>query len=187
MAKNLKSVNPKTPKLYLLPKIHKEGNPGRPVMSSVECHTERISAFVDHHLQPMNRQLPSFVQDTTDFVKKIEALPDDPRKETILVTMDVRSLYTNIPNAEGIEAVKGFFRERARPGDTALSKVIHTFLTLILTVNNFIFNFDPFSTVSRSTGAVWAPNAHPPTRAYSWGGSRTYISTQGSSSTYLCT
>ena len=158
MAKRLKPMNPKTPKLYLLPKIHKDGNPGRPVVSSVECHTERISAFVDHHLQPMNRQLPSFVQDTTDFVKKIEAVPDDPSGETILVSMDVRSLYTNIPNAEGIEAIKGFFRERARPGDAALSKVIHTFLTLILTLNNFIFNDENYIQINGcSMGTKCAP------------------------------
>ena len=185
MAKRLKPMNPKTPKLYLLPKIHKDGNPGRPVVSSVECHTERISAFVDHHLQPMNRQLPSFVQDTTDFVKKIEAVPDDPSGETILVSMDVRSLYTNIPNAEGIEAIKGFFRERARPGDAALSKVIHTFLTLILTLNNFIFNDENYIQINGcSMGTKCAP---PPTRAYSWAGSRRLTSTRGSSNTYPCT
>ena len=123
---------PKNPKLYLLPKVHKPNNPGRPVVSSVGCHTEKISAYVDHHLQPLNKELPSYVQDTTDLIKKLESLPDDPRKETILVTMDVRSLYTNIPNDQGIEAIKSYFRARSAPGDNILSKVICTFLSLIL-------------------------------------------------------
>ena len=30
----------------------------------------------------------------------------DCARDTILVSMDVKSLYTNIPNHEGIEAVK---------------------------------------------------------------------------------
>ena len=35
IADGLKPSEPKTPRLYILPKIHKEGNPGRPVVSSV--------------------------------------------------------------------------------------------------------------------------------------------------------
>ena len=88
----------------------------------------------------MAKQLSSYVQDTTHLIKKLEALPESPREDRILVTMDVRSLYTNIPNEEGKEAIKGFFRARSSPGDDKLSKVINVFLTLILTLNNFLFN-----------------------------------------------
>ena len=157
-AEKLKPVNPKTPRMYFLPKVHKENNPGRPVVSSIGCHTEKISSFVEHHLQPMNQNLPSYVKDTTDFIKKIESLPEDPRQETILVTMDVRSLYTNIPNEEGIEAVQHFFRQRARPGDGILSKVISVFLRLILTLNNFVFNDQNFIQINGcSMGTKCAP------------------------------
>ena len=107
-AKRLKPVNPNTPKLYFLPKVHKANVPGRPVVSSIGCHTKKISSYVEHHLQPLNQSLPSYVKDTTDFIKKIEALPVEPDQDHILVTMDVCSLYTNIPNDEGIEAVKHF-------------------------------------------------------------------------------
>ena len=46
-AEKLKPHNPRTPRMYLLPKVHKPGNPGRPVVSSIGCHTENISKFVD--------------------------------------------------------------------------------------------------------------------------------------------
>ena len=59
IADQQKPLDPQTQKLYLLPKIHKPNNPGRLVVSSVGCNTEKISAYVDHHLQPMNKQLPS--------------------------------------------------------------------------------------------------------------------------------
>ena len=52
--------------------------------------------------------------------------------------MDVRSLYTNIPNAEEISVVKRAFDNYSKK--TTTIKVIKTFLALILTLNNFAFN-----------------------------------------------
>ena len=36
--------------LNMQPKIYKEGNPGRPVISSANCYTTKILQYVDHHL-----------------------------------------------------------------------------------------------------------------------------------------
>ena len=85
----------------MLPKIHKEGNPGRPVVSSVNCHTSKISKFVDYHIQPLAKELPSYVKDTTDFINKVKDIGPLP-ENSYLVTMDVSSLYTNIPHDEGL-------------------------------------------------------------------------------------
>ena len=38
-AKGLRVHKPKKAKFSLLPKVHKARNPGRPVISSVECHS----------------------------------------------------------------------------------------------------------------------------------------------------
>ena len=59
-ADGLKVTNPKKTKFYISPKIHKPNNPGRPVINSIECHTSEISRFVDHHLQPVVKQIPSY-------------------------------------------------------------------------------------------------------------------------------
>ena len=159
IAEQLKTVNPRTPRFYLLPKIHKPNNPGRPVVSSINCHTERISQFVDHHLQPLAKNLTSYIQDTTDFLRKLQSLPEKLPKNTFLVTLDVRSLYTNIPNAEGIEAAKSYIEARGQPGDRKLSQVIANFLTLILTLNNFQFNDENFVQINgASMGTKCAPS-----------------------------
>ena len=52
--------------------------------------------------------------------------------------MGVRSLYTNIPNAEGISAVKRLFDNYSNK--TTSTKFITTFLALVLTLNNFVFD-----------------------------------------------
>jgi len=68
--KYLTPTNPRTVRFYHLPKIHKPGNPGRPIVSSSGTHTECISEFVDHHLQPLVVQIPSYLKDTKDFLQK---------------------------------------------------------------------------------------------------------------------
>ena len=47
-------------------------------------------------------------------------------------------LYTGLPNAEGIKAVRKSLDNH--PKRTVATKVITTFLALILTLNNLIFN-----------------------------------------------
>ena len=56
--------NPKTPKFYMRLRIHKNDNPGQPVVSSVNCRTSSISKCVDYHLQPIAKVVPSYVRDT---------------------------------------------------------------------------------------------------------------------------
>ena len=57
-----------TSKLYLRSKIHKKLNPGRPELSSVNCHT---SKYVGYHLQPIIKEIPSYIKDTKDFFRKV--------------------------------------------------------------------------------------------------------------------
>ena len=136
MIDGLKSVNPKTPKFYISPKIHKENSPGRPVTNTINSHTSEISRFFNHHLQPLVREIPSYIKDTNDFINKINNFAVPPN--SLLVTMDVQSLYTSIPKNEGIASVKKKYDHY--PNKTILTKIITTFLALILTLNNFIFN-----------------------------------------------
>ena len=119
------------------PKIQKEGNPGTPVIGSVKCNTSKITIF-GHHLQPHVQGLESYVKDSTNFVKKISKIHKVP-KESFLVNMDVHSIYTNIPNNEGYKAVKTTLK-----GKSLQTKVIISFLKLILTLNNFVFNCTNF-------------------------------------------
>ena len=71
IANSLLEEKIKTPEFHL-PKIHKANNPGRPVISSINCHTSRISEFVDYYLQPEVKKLKSYVKDTTDLLGKMK-------------------------------------------------------------------------------------------------------------------
>ena len=71
LADGLRSVNPKTSKFCILPKILKENNQGEPVINLINCHTSETSRFLDHHLQRLVREIPSYIKDTNHFISKI--------------------------------------------------------------------------------------------------------------------
>jgi hypothetical protein len=132
---------PRTPQLYLLPKIHKNKFPvpGRPIVSANNSPTERISQLADFFLQPLVADTTSYVKDTTDFINKIESITE-LKPGTILGTIDVTSLYTNIPNQEGIEACKKFLNNTRSENDMPSTTSILKLLQYVLTKNNFDFN-----------------------------------------------
>ena len=134
MLKVFKYNNLKQQSFLTRPKIHKTRNPRRPVVSSVNWHAKTISKYVDFHLQPIVTNIPSYVKDTTDFFQKLDSVKNVPN-DCLLVTLDVKSLYTNIPNDEGIKPAREAYDNH--PNKAVAAKVITTFFSLILTLKNF--------------------------------------------------
>ena len=128
--------DPRTSRFYILPKIHKPGAPGRPIVSSCGAPTEGISKFIDHHLGPLVKNIPSYVKDTNDFLSKLHEIRVPPG--SLLVTLDVSSLYTNIPHDEGLEACREALNTRGIT-DPPTDDVINL-INLVLKKNNFSFN-----------------------------------------------
>ena len=124
------------------------------MINSIECHTSEISRFVDHHLQPVVKQIPSHIKETNHFINKVNnfSVPVN----SILVTMDVRSLYTSLPNNEGIAATKKRYDNYIRK--TLPPKIITTSLVLLLMLNNFVFNSKFYLQIKGCTmGTICAP------------------------------
>ena len=123
-------------------------------MNSIVCRTSEISRFVHHHLQPVVKQIPSNIKDTNHFINKVNnfSVPVN----SILVTMDVRSLYTSIPNNEGIAATKKRYDSYIHK--TIPTKIITTFLALVLTLNNFALNLKFYLRIKGcAIGTICAP------------------------------
>ena len=88
-----------------MPKVHKLKIPGRPVVCSIECHTSITLKSVDHFLHPHTKLLPSYIKINSDFISRFNEIEDIP-KGTMLVMLDVKVLYTNIPKHEEKEGVE---------------------------------------------------------------------------------
>ena len=131
---------------YLLPKIHKnlENPPGRPIVSSIDCATERISMMLDIILQPLLLTTKSYIKDTPDFLRKLSK--EIILEEENLFTLDVSSLYTNIPLEESLQIMEKEFFPRT---DCVIPPpYLVKMLELILKCNNFTFNRKHFLQVN---------------------------------------
>ncbi|PIK56435.1 hypothetical protein BSL78_06679 [Apostichopus japonicus] len=127
----------KAARFYLLPKIHKPGNPGRPIISGNGSPTEKISLFVDHFIKPLVPQINSYIHDTPDFLRKLEDIKNQIPSTAIIGTFDVTSLYTNIPHAEGIAATCAALSKKVHPCPPISD--IKALMQQVLTKNNFTF------------------------------------------------
>ena len=87
---------------------------------------------------------PSYIKDTTHFLKTILDIPTPLPVNSILVTLDVTSLYTNIPHEEGISsAVNALYHTPYSPHTSyppPPEPVFVTMLTYILKRNYFEFD-----------------------------------------------
>lgn len=128
---------------HVAPEKWPEGStipPFRPVESASGTTFENASHFVDLHANDLVKKLPSYWQDTShmlrDFEKENERGPQPPG--TIPVTLDVTSLYTNIPLGQGIEIFEAYLdtREDKKVPTSFLIKL----LQLVLTCNILVFD-----------------------------------------------
>ena len=123
---------------------------GRPIISGCEGPTERISSFVDHLLQPIAQKQKSYLKDTTDFINFIEKT--EVSQNTILVSMDVTSLYTNIPQDDGITIVCEAYDKYQNNSPPIPSHYLKQILGLIL---KEIRSSSTEKTISKFTERPW--------------------------------
>jgi hypothetical protein len=103
-AKSLTPSGSCIPKLYGLPKTHKDGMPLRPILSMVNTPTHRLAQWLAQLLQPVRDAVSSFnVQDSFDFVNRVRSLDIS---NSFFCSFDVTSLFTNVPLVETISQIK---------------------------------------------------------------------------------
>ena len=133
----------------LLPKLHKANwpnpgmPPGRPIISDKNSITRNASNIVEFFLQPLCQQLPSHLKDSNHLIALLRTTTVSPT--SLLFTLDVAALYTNVPIEEGIECVSRTFS--AHPCSTRPDATIISLLRLLLTTNTFSFEGERFEQV----------------------------------------
>lgn len=154
---------PRPRQFYMLPKIHKPIEkwpvpnmpPGRPIISDCSSESYTVSEYIDHFLQPLASKHDSYLKDTTDFLNKLKSTKIT--ENSLLVTMDVESMYTNIDHESGLAAVEKAFNDN--PDPKRPDQQILDLLELSLKNNDFQFNNETFlQTKGTAMGKKYAPS-----------------------------
>ena len=76
---------------------------GRPIIAGPVSPTQRLSELMEKILSPLVPLLKSYIKDDWDFINR---LPRTTNFECEIYSVDIVSLYTNIPHKLGLEAVE---------------------------------------------------------------------------------
>ena len=135
-AKKLMIYNSYFPRYYGLPKIHKPVLSLRPIISSIQAPNSKIAQWLTDILtQAYNKDNRYFVKDSFEFASFINGLtlPEG----YVLVSLDVTSLFTNIP----IELVVNSIKRRWQSISNFCSLTLNEFLEL----TRFVFDTTYFA------------------------------------------
>ena len=98
-----------------------------------------------------------YIKDSTDVLNKLQKKITNLPSDMLLATLDVRSLYTNIPHNEGIEACQAALNTR-QVLQPPTEDVIHL-INLILTKNSFVFEGEHYLQIhGTAMGTQMAPS-----------------------------
>ena len=157
-------VNPRPRHFYTLPKIHKTNDkwtipdilpPGRPIVSGCNSESAAVEHFIDFHLQPIATSIPSFIRDSSHFKSLLNDLHIND--SDILFTLDVESLYSNIPIQQGLTSVKKALSEH--PSKDRPDNYLLTLLEITLLRNDFQFDNKTFLQIKGTAmGKKYAPS-----------------------------
>lgn len=87
--------NAQPPKMYGLLKIHKEGMPIRPVIAHTQAPLYNLSKFLSNTLKNIAFKNQFYIQNSFTFKKTIDSIHIN--NDEVMISLDVKSLYTNIP------------------------------------------------------------------------------------------
>lgn len=87
--------NPTLPKLYALPKTHKEGKKMRPIVSNVNAPSYKLAKWLVNEFKKLPKLDSLSVKNSFDFVGRIKNLKLNENE--VILSFDVSSLFPNIP------------------------------------------------------------------------------------------
>ena len=127
------------PKFYGLPKIHKTGNPLRPIVSSRGLVTYGVAKVLSKVLKPLVGQSPHHIQSTGDFVNKAKGFTLQAGE--CLSSYDVTSLFTSIPIDPAVDIIKDLLEKDDKLSDRTVLSVQNITDLLGFCLHNTYFSF----------------------------------------------
>ena len=107
--KRLYSTGAGSPKFYGLPKVHKEGIPLRPIVSSIGAVIYVTPKELSRIPKPLVGKSPHHIQNNQDFIEHLKGIQLGP--DEILMSYDVKVLFTSVPIQHALNIIEKLLKE----------------------------------------------------------------------------
>jgi hypothetical protein len=133
----LTSMNPLPPRLYGLPKLHKEDVPIRPVISSINAPAHKLAFKLNTIYRQLSNFIPKYaIKNSVDLTERLQLITVPSNSK--LVSFDVRSLFTSIPTQEAVAHALNVLCKAGT--NQLLIQEMSTLLNVCVDQNYFLFN-----------------------------------------------
>ena len=146
------------PKFYGLPKIHKENNPLRPIVSSIGSVSYGVSKELARVIKPLVGSTEHHVNNSKEFIEEIKKIKLEEGE--CITSYDVSALFTSIPIPSALDIINNKLQE-----DTDLhnrtNMTTHNIIELLdFCLNNTYFTFQGVF-YQQTKGAAMGPPVSP--------------------------
>jgi hypothetical protein len=105
----LKVSNPRVPEMYGLPKIHKEGDKMRPIISNVNSPFQNVSKWLVKELRKLRSVEGFSIKNSVELCEKLKDVTVNQHE--VLASFDVVSLFPSIPLDLALVCLDEYFVE----------------------------------------------------------------------------
>ena len=129
-----------SPKFYGLPKVHKQGIPLRPIVSSIGSATYNTAKELSRILKPLVGKSRHHIQNNQDFLEDLKGIQLQP--DEVMMSFDVKALFTSVPIEPALVIIEKLLKEdQTLQSRTTMSiQYIMDLLGLCLRGTYFTFN-----------------------------------------------
>nr|VZI10605.1 unnamed protein product [Spirometra erinaceieuropaei] len=106
----IKPVHAAAPRFYGLPKVHKTGVPLRPIVSLLGTPIFNLAKWLFRNLRSLTSDAGTTVCSVTQYLERIKGMR--LTEDEVMVSFDVTSLFTSIPQDLAIETVSELFESQ---------------------------------------------------------------------------
>ena len=107
--KRLYPTGAASPKFYGPQKVHKDGTPLRPIVSSIEAVTYSTSKELSRILKPLVGKSPHHIHNNQDFMEHLKGIQLGP--DEVMVSYGVMAFFTSVPIQPALEVIEKLLKE----------------------------------------------------------------------------
>jgi hypothetical protein len=134
----MRPIDSTTPWFYGLPKVHKEGNPLRPIVSLPGAPTYKLSKELRRRLIYLVNDSEYSIKSSDQFMEKIQNVRIE--EDEIMVSFYVTALFTSVNPALAKQTIASLLMERRTANDARLSNASYMELLDLCLRTYFQFN-----------------------------------------------